>query len=78
MNNQQIEFLDLLAIVSFALQMEFLEEMQHQTTNDDIIAHLHNDLVVVDKKLNAIIKHLGISLPDVYYPCRRYTCPETS
>ena len=64
MNNQQIEFLDLLAIVSFALQMEFLEQLDKQTTNDDIINHLHKDIAVVDHKLDAIINHLGISLPD--------------
>lgn len=64
MLDQQLEFLDMLAIVSFALQMEMIEEMQRQATNDDIIVHLHNDLVVVDRKLNAIINHLGISLPD--------------
>lgn len=62
MYDQQLEFLDMLAIVSFALQMEMIEEMQRQATNDDIIVHLHNDLIVVDKKLNAIINHLGIDL----------------
>ena len=62
MFDQQLEFLDILAIVSFALQMEMIEEMQRQATNDDIIAHLHNDLVVVDQKLNAIINHLEIDL----------------
>lgn len=59
---EQLEFLDMLAIVSFALQMEMIDEMRRQATNDDIIEHLHNDLVVVDKKLNAIINHLGIEL----------------
>lgn len=62
MFDQQLEFLDILAIVSFALQMELIEEMQRQATNDDIIAHLHNDLVIVDRKLNAIVDHLGIDL----------------
>lgn len=62
MFDQQLEFLDILAIVSFALQMELIEEMQRQATNDDIIEHLHNDLVVVDRKLNAIIEHLGVDL----------------
>lgn len=62
MFDQQLEFLDILAIVSFALQMELIEEMQRQATNDDIIEHLHNDLVVVDQKLNAIIDHLGVDL----------------
>lgn len=61
MNNQQIEFLDLLAIVSFALQMEFLEQLDKQTTNDDIINHLHKDIAAVDHKLDAIMEHLGIS-----------------
>lgn len=62
MLNQQLEFLDMLTIVSFALQMEMTDEMRRQATNDDIIEHLHNDLVVVDRKLNAIINHLGIDL----------------
>ena len=61
MFDQQFEFLDMLAIVSFALQMEMIEQMQQQATNDDIIQHLHQDLVVVDKKLNAIMEYLGIS-----------------
>ena len=52
----------MIAIVSFALQMEMIEEMRRQATNDDIIEHLHNDLVVVDRKLNVIINHLGIDL----------------
>ena len=64
MFDQQLEFLDMLAIVSFALQMEMMEQMNKQATNDDIIQHLHQDLVVVDRKLNAVINHLGISLPD--------------
>lgn len=63
MFDQQLEFLDMLAIVSFALQMEMMEQMNKQATNDDIIQHLHQDLVVVDRKLNAVINHLGISLP---------------
>ena len=61
MNDQQFEFLDMLAIVSFALQMELIDQMNKQATNDDIINHLHQDLVVVDQKLNAIMEHLGIS-----------------
>ena len=61
MFDQQFEFLDMLAIVSFALQMEMIEQMNKQATNDDIIQHLHQDLVVVDRKLTAIMEHLGIS-----------------
>ena len=61
MFDQRFEFLDMLAIVSFALQMEMIEQMNKQATNDDIIQHLHQDLVVVDRKLTAIMEHLGIS-----------------
>lgn len=62
MFDQQLEFLDILTIVNFVLQMEMMDEMKRQATNDDIIKHLHNDLVVMDAKLNAIINHLGIKL----------------
>lgn len=68
MYNQQIEFLDLLAIVSFALQMEFLEQLDKQTTNDDIINHLHKDLAMVNHKLDTIMEHLNITIEDVYHP----------
>ena len=61
MFDQQIEFLDMLAIVSFSLQMELIDQMNKQATNDDIINHLHKDIAVVDRKLNSIMEHLGIS-----------------
>lgn len=60
-----LEFLDVLAIVSFAMQMQFMEQVSNEATNNDIIAHLHRDLEVIDAKLNAIIKHLGINLENV-------------
>lgn len=58
MEEYDIEFLDILAIVSFALQLTVLD----QVSNDDILRNLHADLAVVDTKLNAIMEHLGISL----------------
>lgn len=60
-NNNSLEFLDLLAIVSFAMQMEVMYQMQREATNNDIIENLHHDLEVVDTKLNKIMEHLGIS-----------------
>lgn len=60
-NNNSLEFLDLLAIVSFAMQMEVMDQMQREATNNDIIENLHHDLEVVDTKLNKIMEHLGIS-----------------
>ena len=51
----------MLAIVSFAMQMQIMEQMANEATNNDIIINLHHDLEVVDAKLNKIMEHLGIS-----------------
>lgn len=56
-----LEFLDMLAIVSFALQMQLIEDTQKQATNNDILTNLHQDLKVMDAKLSKIMEHLGIS-----------------
>lgn len=61
MVDQQFEFLDMLAIVSFALQMNLMEQMSKQATNEDVIAHLHQDIMLVDQKLDAVMHHLGIA-----------------
>ena len=61
MDNQQFEFLDMLAIVSFALQMELMEHARSQATNNDVIMHLHNDITNVERKLDILIEHLGIT-----------------
>lgn len=62
MNETNLEFLDLLAIISFGLQMQLIEDTQRQATNNDILVNLHRDLEVVDAKLNLIMQHLGLSL----------------
>lgn len=61
MVDQQFEFLDMLAIVSFALQMNLMEQMSKQATNEDVINHLHQDIMMVDQKLDAVMHHLGIA-----------------
>lgn len=40
-NNGGIEFLDVLAIVGFALQIANYQENQQQSNNDDIMSELH-------------------------------------
>ena len=57
-----IEFLDWLAIVGFGMQMQLYDQLQADATNKDILEHLHKDISVVNAKLDAIIKHLGIEL----------------
>ena len=52
MCNQQLEFLDILTIVSFALQMEFIVNHNEQTTNDQIM----QKLVQVEQKLDKLLE----------------------
>lgn len=52
MYDQQFEFLDLLAIVSFAMQMEFITNHNDQTTNDQIM----QKLIQVEEKLDKILE----------------------
>lgn len=61
MFNNSLEFLDLITMVSFAMQMEVMDQMQREATNNDIIENLHHDLEIVDTKLNKIMAHLEIS-----------------
>ena len=52
--------LDLLTILSFWIQLENMEELAQQASNDDILKNLHHDLQIVDAKLNRIMDHLNI------------------
>lgn len=54
MYDQQFEFLDMLAIVSFALQMEFITNHNEQTSNDEIMAKLQQVEQKLDKLLETI------------------------
>lgn len=54
MYDQQFEFLDMLAIISFGLQMEFITSHNEQTTNDEIMQKLQQVEQKLDKLLEAI------------------------
>lgn len=54
MCDQQFEFLDMLAIVSFALQMEFLTQHDQQPTNIEVLARLDTIEQKLDKLLETI------------------------
>ena len=51
MSDRQLEFLDILAIVSFALQMEYITHHNDQTTNDQLM----QKLVQVEQKLDKLL-----------------------
>lgn len=54
MYDQQFEFLDMLAIVSFALQMEFFAQHGQQPTNTEVLARLDTIEQKLDKLLETI------------------------
>ena len=52
MYDQQLEFLDILTIVSFALQMEYFTQHGQQPTNAEVLARLD----VIEKKLDKLLE----------------------
>ena len=55
MPNRQLEFLDILSIVSFALQMEFITNHNEQVTNDQLM----QKLVQVEQKLDKLLEAIA-------------------
>lgn len=55
-----IDFLDLITILSFVLQLKNNDELHKQSTNDEVIKRLHDDVMMVLKEIrelsNEIIK----------------------
>lgn len=49
MENKDLELLDLLTIISFSIQMQNNEELHKQSTNNDILKKLHNDIEALMK-----------------------------
>ena len=52
MPDRQLEFLDILSIVSFAMQMECIAHRNEQITND----HLMQNLGQVEQKLDKLLE----------------------
>ena len=55
MFDKRLEFLDILAIVSFALQMEYISNHNEQTTNDQLM----KKLVQVEQKLDKLLETIS-------------------
>lgn len=45
MNNDQLDFLDIITILSFILQLQNNDELHRQTSNDEILKRLHEDVM---------------------------------
>ena len=59
MGNNNLEFLDVLTIISSTLQIQSYQALQKQATNNEVIENIHNDIMRLDKKLDKIIKLLN-------------------
>ena len=54
----QLGMLDIISIISFALQLQNNENLQKQTSNDEVIEKLHEDIVELfteNRRLNEVI-----------------------
>ena len=58
-NNNNLEFLDILSIISFAIQLQNTQQLQQQATNNEVIEDIHNDIMQLDAKLNCILELLS-------------------
>lgn len=54
MFDQQFEFLDMLAIVSFALQMEFITQHNQQVSTAELLERLESVEAKLDKLLESV------------------------
>lgn len=57
--NNNLEFLDVLAIISFMMQLQNAAQLRKQATNNDVIRDIHEDIDRLDRKLDAILQLLS-------------------
>lgn len=55
MPDRQLEFLDILSIVSFAMQMEFMAHHNERTTNGQLM----QKLIQVEQKLDKLLETIA-------------------
>lgn len=56
MNSQQnFEFLDIITILSFAMQLMNNDSLQRQATNNDLLNELHRDVDMLSSKLDRLL-----------------------
>lgn len=53
-----LEFLDILAMVSFALQMQSYQALQKQATNNQVLEELHADMDRLEQKVDQVLQLL--------------------
>lgn len=53
-----LEFLDILTMVSFALQMQSYQALQKQATNNQVLEELHTDMDRLEQKVDQVLQLL--------------------
>lgn len=54
-NQQSFEFLDIITILSFAMQLMNNDALAKQSTNDDVLDELRADVSVLNQKLDRLL-----------------------
>ena len=63
--SQNFEFLDILAIISFAMQVQNAADISSQATNNDLLEELHRDVDILNSKLDRLLQLVEGSNIDV-------------
>lgn len=58
-NQQNFEFLDIITILSFAMQLMNNDALTKQATNNDLLAELHKDVDILNSKLDRLLALVG-------------------
>ena len=54
-----MDFLDIITMISFMMQLQNNAILRKQATNDDIINNLHTDVDRLERKLDTLIEMLS-------------------
>lgn len=53
--DQQFEFLDIITILGFAMQVQNAANVSNQATNNDLLEELHRDVAMLNSKLDRLL-----------------------
>lgn len=54
--DQNFEFLDMITILSFAMQVQNTIDISAQATNNDLLEELHRDVDILNSKLDRLLQ----------------------
>ena len=54
----ELDMLDIISVVSFILQLQNNAELRQQTSNDQVIENIHNDISALLNENRALCRHI--------------------